>query len=692
MNTTAFGTLLAMGTVLLASACCAAGAAKTPTAIYVATNGRDHWSGRLSAPNRNKSDGPFATLERARDEVRKMKQAGGLPKGGVTVMVRGGTYQRESPFVLTAQDSGSEGSPVVYRAYKGERVRLVGGRVVTNFGPVTDPGILSRLDETARGKVLQADLRALGITDFGEVRGGGLELFFQDRPMTLALWPNEGFTHIVDVVGGQPYDIRGTVGDRIGKFVYEGDRPKRWVGEKDVWVHGYWFWDWSDERHKVASIDTEKRVISVVPPYHGYGYRKGQWFYAFNILAELDSPGEWYLDRDSGMLYFWPPVPIEQGTAVVSVLPTLVTLRDTSHVIIRGLVLEACRGTAITMIGGTRTQIVGCTIRNLGGYALSIVDGTANGVVGCDIYETGDGGISLVGGDRRTLTPARHFADNNHIHHYGRWNRMYHPAISINGVGNRASHNLIHDAPHEAISFRGNDHVIEFNEIHNVCSESNDAGAIYCGRDWAMRGTVIRHNFLHHISGFEGRGCVGVYLDDMLCGTNIEGNVFYQVTRAAFIGGGRDNIVENNIFVDCDPAVHIDARALGWASDTVNTTMMQNLLAMPYQKPPWSVRYPKLVNILEDEPAAPKGNVVARNICRGGRWDEIEETARPLTTFEANLLDQDPLFVDPAHMNFQLRDGSPAYKLGFRRIPIERSGLYKDERRASWPASSRDYP
>jgi hypothetical protein len=690
MNTTAFGTLLAMGTVLLASACCAAGAARTPTALYVAASGRDDWSGRLPAPNRKGTDGPFATLERARDEIRKMKQAGGLPRGGATVMVRGGTYQREGPFVLTTEDSGSEGSPVIYRAYKGEQVRLVGGRAVTNFGPVTDPAILRRLDAAARGKVLQADLRALGIMDFGEVKGGGLELFFQDRPVTLARWPNEGFTRIVDVVGGQPYDIRGTVGDRIGKFVYEGDRPKRWVGEKDVWVHGYWFWDWSDQRHKVETIDTERRVISVVPPYHGYGYRKGQWFYAFNILAELDSPGEWYLDRESGVLYFWPPAPIEQGTAVVSVLPTLVTLRDTSHVTIRGLVLEACRGTAVTISGGTRNQIVGCTIRNLGGYAVTIADGTANGVVGCDIYETGDGGISLAGGDRKTLTPAGHYAENNHIHHYSRWNRMYHPAISINGVGNRASHNLIHDAPHEAIGFGGNDHVIEFNEIYNVCSESNDAGAIYCGRDWSMRGTEIRSNFLHHITGFEGRGCVGVYLDDMLCGTHIEGNVFYRVTRAAFIGGGRDNIVENNIFADCDPAVHIDARALGWASDTVNTTMMQNLLAMPYQKPPWSVRYPKLVNILEDEPAAPKGNIVAHNICRGGRWDEIEEIARPLTTFEANLLDQDPLFVDPAHMNFQLRDGSPAYKLGFRRIPIEKIGLYEDERRASWPASSRE--
>ena len=107
--------------------------------------------------------------------------------------------------------------------------------------------------------------------------------------------------------------------------------------------------------------------------------------------------------------------------------------------------------------------------------------------------------------------------------------------------------------------------MIEFNEIHNVCYESNDAGAIYTGRNWTMRGTVIRNNYLHHISGFEGRGCVGVYLDDMFCGTEISGNLFYRVTRAAMIGGGRDCLVKNNLFVDCKPALHIDARALGWA-------------------------------------------------------------------------------------------------------------------------------
>lgn len=601
--------------------------------LFVANNGNDNWSGRIAEPNAAKNDGPFATLERARDEIRKIKET-----GGVTVELRGGVYHREQPFELDESDSGTQDAPIVYRSREGEEVRLTGGREVAGFQPVTDPAVLERLSPEARGNVLQADLKAMGITDYGEAKGGGIEVFFQDKPMTLSRWPNEGFVRITDLVGGDPVDVRGTKGDKIGKFMYEGDRPKRWIGEKDVWVHGYWFWDWSDQRHKVESIDTEKRIISVVPPYHGYGYRKGQWFYAFNVLAELDMPGEWYLDRETGILYFWPPAPIEEGQVVVSIADTLVRMRDVSHVTFGDITLEASRGTAITIRQGTNNQIAGCTLRNLGGWAVNISGGDHNGVVGCDISEIGSGGISMSGGNREKLQPAGHYAENNHIHRYGRWNRMYQSAISMSGVGNRASHNLIHDAPHIAISFSGNDHLMEYNEIHNVCYESNDAGAIYAGRDWTMRGTVIRHNFLHHINGFEGRGCVGVYLDDMLCGIRIYGNTFYKVTRAAFIGGGRDCIVENNIFVECKPALHIDSRAMGWASDSVDTTMKDRLLAMPYKDPLWAERYPELVNILDDEPAAPKGNVVARNVCYGGRWDEVDNRARPYVTFIDNVV------------------------------------------------------
>jgi len=654
-------------------------AATAKVDFYVSPSGDDSASGSL--------DRPFASLTRTRDAIRALKEAGNLPEGGITVHIRGGVYSLTESFNLTARDSGTESSPIVYRAYNNEEVRLIGGKQIRGFKPVTDPAILERIDQKYHDKILQTDLKSQGITDFGKVSpkrfGGpahstGLELFFEDKPMTLARWPNEGFVKITGLVEPGTVNVRGTKGSKVGKFMYEGDRPKRWAEENDVWVHGYWFWDWSDERQQVESIDTDKRIISVAPPYHNYGYRIGQWFYGLNILAELDMPGEWYLDRETGILYFWPPKPIEQGCAVVSVLNNLVEMSGVSHVSIQGVIFEAARGMAVVMSNCKNTQIDGCVLRNLGGSAVQVGGGSNNSVVACNIYATGSGGISLRGGERKTLTAGGHFADNNHIHHYGRWQRMYTPAISLSGVGNRAAHNLIHSAPHMAVMFSGNDHIMEFNEIHNVCLESNDAGAIYAGRDWTMRGTIIRYNYLHEITGFEDRGCVGVYLDDMFCGTKIYGNVFYKVTRAAFIGGGRDCLVENNIFVDCKPALHIDARAMTWAKYHVGTTMTERLKAMPYMSELWRKRYPRLVNILEDEPAAPKGNIVRRNICSGGKWLELYSVDKKMVAWEDNLIDEDPGFVDKANMNFRLKDDSGAYKLGFKPIPIDSIGLLED--------------
>ena len=687
---------LLAASALISMLCTAHAVAKPSNAdLYISPNGSDRWSGTRSAPNSAGNDGPFATLERARDEIRIWKRSGRLPHRAITVQVAGGRYELTQAFALSAEDSGTAETPIVYRAKAGEEVRLIGGKVLKGFTPVADASILARLDPAARGHVLQTDLRAQGITDLAGVQTSGawaqsqagLELFFQDRPMTIARWPNQGFVKIVDTLGIQPVDIRGTKGDQVGKFVYEGDRPKRWAAEKDVWLHGYWFWDWADQREKVEAIDTEKHVITLAKPYHSYGYRKGQWYYAFNVLAEMDQPGEWYLDRETGILYFWPPAPIESGLAQVSVTPSLVTLKEVSHVTLQGLTLEAARGTAITMDGGTGNAIRGCVIRNVGSWAVRIVGATESGVAGCDIYQTGEGGIQLEGGDRKTLTPAHLYADNNHIHHYSRWNPVYKPAVMVNGVGNRVTHNLIHDAPHMAIGFSGNDHQIEYNEIYRVCYESNDAGAMYAGRNWTMRGTVIRYNYLHDISGFEGKGCVGVYLDDQYSGTTVYGNLFVKVTRAAMIGGGRDCTIENNVFVDCVPATHVDARGLGWAADGFSG-LKESLLALPYQQPPWSDRYPQLVNILNDDPMAPKGNVVARNICIGGRWGDFEAKAKPMVTFQDNLLDTDPHFVDAAHDNYRLRPDSPAFRLGFKRIPLEKIGLYRSDDRSKLSTSN----
>jgi hypothetical protein len=667
--------------------------------FYVAVDGQDSWSGTLAAPNAAKDDGPFATLGRARDAVRLWKADKRLAAGGAAVVVRGGTYLIGQALEFTAEDSGAKDAPISYRAAPGESVRLLAGRVIADWQPVTDAGVLGKLDEAARGQVLQADLRALGITDFGSPSGGGVELFFNGQPMTVSRWPNDGFVTIVNVHGTTERNVRGTKGCAEGIFEYEDDRPSRWLDEADAWVHGYWFWDWAEQRHKIKSIDAERRTIEVQPPYHNYGYRKGQWFYAFNLLSEIDQPGEWYVDRQRGMLYFWPPSPIEQSEAIVSVLPTMVTMKDVSHVALQGLIFEAARGTVVTMTGGAGNRVVGCTVRNVGGWAVTVSGGREHGVVGCDLYQLGGGGVSLNGGDRNTLTEAGHFAENNHIHHYARVQRVYQAGIQLQGVGNRAAHNLIHDAPHMAIGFGGNEHRIEFNEIHRVCTESNDAGAIYTGRNWTMRGTVIRHNYLHHITGFRDRGCVGVYLDDMFGGTEISGNLFYRVTRAAFIGGGRDCLVKNNLFVDCNPALHIDARALGWAHDHADRWIKEGrekgtLSGIRYLESPYRERYPDLVGILDDQPAAPKGNRVVSNVSFGGKWDGVHSNARQYQTIENNLVDVDPRFATPDRIgegrqpratDFALEPDSPAWAIGFEKLPLDRIGLYEHEHRASPP-------
>lgn len=154
--------------------------------------------------------------------------------------------------------------------------------------------------------------------------------------------------------------------------------------------------------------------------------------------------------------------------------------------------------------------------------------------------------------------------ENCDIHDYSRRERTYQPGVRLEGDGCRVTHNDIHDAPHQAISFSGNDHTIEFNDIRDVCQETSDAGAIYAMRDWAGRGNRVVCNYIHDVTGYENKGANGVYLDDNFSSATIFGNVFRTVKRAIHLGGGRENLVENNLFVDCPHALHIDERGLGW--------------------------------------------------------------------------------------------------------------------------------
>ena len=673
---------------------------------------------------------PFATLERARDAVRALKAQGKLPRSGVTVWLRGGDYPRTNALELSAQDSGTPDAPIVWRGYKNEAARLLGGRTLSGFQPVSDPAVRARLDPAARAHAVQLNLRALGLTNFGELKSRGFarpvtvahgELFFGGKPMTLARWPNEGeFAQIAGCPVPQKDEHGGQLGALTNGFFYSGDRPRRWQEPRDLWVHGYWAYDWANSYERVASLDLEQRLVKTAPPYGLYGFRKGQRFYFLNVLEELDQPGEWFLDRQSGVLYFWPPEspgsdaaksplsaarPGSRRAAPGTTAEVLFSLLDqpflrltgVSNVTVRGLIFEATRANAIEIRGGASNRVVACLLRNLGNAGVLVEGGFGHGVVACDIFDTGDGGVSLAGGDRQTLAPGGHYVENCHFQRQGRWSKCYVPAIYLHGVGLRAAHNLIHDHPHCAILFWGNDHLIEFNEIHHIALETGDVGAIYTGRDYTFRGNRIRHNFIHHTGGV-GMGSMGVYMDDCVSGTEVFGNVFYKVHWAMFIGGGRDHRIENNLFVDCDPAVRMDGRGLDRSPvwfDMVNDTMRKRLAEVPLEL--YRARYPELKSLDRyygppGGPAItgeafkgvpPEGNVIARNVCVG-KWLEVRWHAQPeMLRLENNLTNAaaslaKPITDQSSARDFVLKRDSPAFALGFERIPVEQIGLRDD--------------
>ena len=705
----------------LALSVCSAVFAQGPLVLHVARDGSDNAPGSEAQP--------FATLQRARNELRTRK-----PSAGAIVQVRGGDYLLEAPFELVEEDSAPEGTRIVYRARGREAVRLIGGVEVTGFRPY-------------KGEILQADVSSLALGDIPSVRYSrysgdtpGFELFFRGERMPLARWPNRVPGH---PRWGEWAIIPKTTEKTKMWFHYAGVRPATWARPQEAQVHWFPWYNYMDQYVGVKSIDPAAKIIRLSEP-AVYPVQPGRRYYVQNVFEELDSPGEWYLDRERNVLYFWPPAPVAGEKVVASRIDTIVRLQDVSAVTIRGFTIESCRGDAVVVNGGRDNTIAGCVVRSAFRDGIVISGGAGNGAVGNDIYDVGRRGILLSGGDREKLVPARNHATNNHIHHMSRLLYTYAPGVQVNGCGNIVRHNLIHDGPHMAMGLGGNDHLIEYNEIHHTMHITSHGGAFYCGRDFTARGNVIRFNKLHDITGYgfdhvdktKGvfvyaspvrslPGAFGLHLDDQISGFHIHGNLFYRVAHGVIRnGGGRDTVIENNVFVDTGWSVHVDNRGMGWQRKaTQGGTLMKRLRAIDYKSPPWSERYPELVDILEDRFCEPVDNVVQRNIFsqkgtlynfsrvpkdrfrvdhnlvwRGGEPITVTgRTYRPNAGgvmsfadwnkmgFDTHSVAADPLFVDPANDDYRLRSDSPALKLGFKQLPVEKMGLYHDEMRASPP-------
>jgi hypothetical protein len=669
---------------------------------------------------------PFATLERARDAVRMAKKEGPLT-GGAEVVLHGGRYVLASKFQLTAEDSGFAGVPLVFAAAPGAEVCLTGARPIpaSAFRKPTDASALDRLEPSARDGVLCAELDALGFPKTPEPRDnfrlpfGIPELFVDGRRMTLACWPNEGWATIAKIIDKGTMRNDGSVSDsadpkkerpkenRGGVFEYEGDRPARWKPETGVWLHGFWCFDWYDDAIRVASIDPEQRRITLKVA-HQYGVRQGnpsprRWR-AVNVLEELDRPGEYFIDCGSNRLYFWPEARPEVGrypsgadslakarVALAVRDEPLVVVQNAEHITLRGLTFEEAQGDGLSVTDCQGVSVEACVFRNLRRKAVNINGGAGNRIAGCDIHDTGTGGVMLGGGDRKTLTPAGHVLEDTHIRNFSVHQLTYASAIHLSGVGNAARHNLIHDAPHQAVSVHGNDHLFEYNVVSNVCMSSDDAAAFYKGRNPSCRGNVLRYNLWSEIGSPRGHGNAAVYFDDGDGGDTVYANLFFRCGDpgkgsfgTVFSHGGHGNLVDNCVFIECK-------RALGSApwndmrwKDFIDAPLWQERLLkeVDITKPPYTVNYPELIGFMDPQPGAARDNVAVRSLfvacgeVKSNRW----------ATNETDYVTAgDPGFIDMRARDFRLRPDSPVFARipGFRPLPLEKMGLRRPVREKS---------
>lgn len=604
--------------------------AASPFEVHVSPQGDDTGLGTAARP--------FKTLERARDALRSRRASEGLPDGA-EVRIYPGDYQVRQTFFLTAEDSGTETAPIVYRALGPVSPRFHGGVRLTNFRPLTDSAAASRVPENVRAQVWEADLTAAGITKVLPFELGGFssgrgfsthsahELFIDGEPMTLARWPNEGFVKTGEALGPlslPAYDQKK--GTPEGRFRYEGDRPSRWTKEPDAWLYGYWFWDWADSYEKIERIDAAAREIFLAKPWHTYGYRRDQRYYAVNLLTELDAPGEWYLDRETRRVYLYPPRGCDLRTALVELSCLAQPLLETagaSWVRFQGLTWECGAGDGVRVRGGDSVRLEGCTIRKMAGNGVEFSAGKGHQLRACDLHTLGRGGVQLAGGDRKTLEPSGYRVENCHIHHLSRIDHTYTPGVHTDGVGHVIRNNLLHHIASSAMRIEGNDHLIERNEAHRVVLESDDQGAVDMFGNPTYRGNVYRHNYWHHLGNWDRRNAgddahtqrAGIRLDDAICGVVIEGNIFQRCStgRTHFGGvqihGGKDNRIEGNLFVDTGAGVSFTP----WGEKRWKEFVAPALGAAAIDAALYQTRYPDLARLSEDHDVnTVRGNAALR--------------------------------------------------------------------------------
>ena len=671
--------------------------------LYVAPHGDDAASGDKSHP--------LQTPEGARDRIRAWRTANGgtLPCGGTIVTFADGEYVLTRPLIFSDVDSGTPESPVVYRAanvgkavlcgYVEPKWKRDGDRLTADVPDGLDLPRLFSASEYLQSELLPQDGNPWTVVADGERLG-------------LAQWPRQDVAwtcldglktvrrDFTCVSKGKVFSLRDADGRAPADI--------RLASEPELWAQGDWRSTYSDMTLPVVGQDQTKGTFTLETPDDFPVILADNPVRLLNVHAEL-VPGTWAFDRARRRLFAMPKRP--EARPRLGAVDTLVVATNVTDVVFRGFVLEGARRAAVDLTSCRDVELVGLTVRHVSGWGVWITGGRHCRVAGCDLYGLGRGGVWAEGGTLDTLTPAEHVVDNCHVHDYAWrvWN--YNPGVALVGVGNRATHNLVHHSTHQAFSHYGALHRFEANIVHDVCTMTDDAGAIYgynTAHAWSHRGNAIVGNVFHAIGPKRPRWCQtdGIYIDAFTSGTVVEDNIVNDASFGIFSSGGQDNRIRRNLVLRTHKA-GIRRWNLGLRGGTrkfhhvidgyTNDCDRASYLMKPlvdkndlYTMDFWRERFPNMLRPLELPNAAYAHDALYCEITSNVLADAVgvsvadEAFTREHTVVNGNVvLEDDPGLVDYLGLDWRLKPDSPVRTVLGGDTAFAAAGLYDSVERAS---------
>jgi hypothetical protein len=462
-------------------------------AFYVSSvNGSDTAAGTSAAP--------FLTLPRAAAALR------GIPRPLATpalACVRAGIYAQQ-PLILDHSDSGSSAEAFSgFLSVDGDGAAVISGGFDVPLSPI-DPGDIAwgHIPASSRGAVLVADLFAAGLTraDLGNFSvqdgfagrcvGPPLDILAADgTPQWTARWPNA----LAGKWGGAFATTQLTWANDVDHVLAEPSSPFfEWSDVDDIWLHGYWWWQWNSVYVQAAPRGTWNATsgrVPILPPYTNgaSNFSGAARYYVLNSLSALDDPGEFVVNRTSGRLYWLPPLGTSPKTVTLAISPVLVSGYLTKFFALSGFTLVAARGSAVQFLGDQQNAtsqgllFSNLTISHAGTSGIDVYNYNDVTARGNHIFNTGGGGLSVSANDegRASLQPTfLHVADNT-VHDFERFCFTYNFGVSVHGVAALIERNLIYNAPHAGVTFTGNDLMFRYNVLHHLTQTTFDNAALY---------------------------------------------------------------------------------------------------------------------------------------------------------------------------------------------------------------------